>query len=130
MFDRKLLYTLISIGAVVVVTLALEYLPGRQQAAPEELLAPAGETAGASFPEMLIPRERVTRTPEPDLEPVYILREWKGYIAVFVEGESEPQLVLEQQVRFLPDIDRLHLQEGITVKGRAELAALIEDYIS
>ena len=130
MFDKKLLYTLISIGAVILVTVTLELLPDRHELAPEPPPITAGEAAGASLPELLVPRERVVRTPDSEREPAYILREWEGYIAVFIEGESEPQIVLEQQVRFLPDIDRMHLQKGISVSSRAELTALIEDYIS
>ena len=90
------------------------------------------EAAETSRTSRLTPaaRERVARASEPEQEPMYMLREWNGYIAVFAHGEPEPQLVLEQQVRFLPDIDRMNLREGITVSDRAELAALIEDYIS
>ena len=130
MFDRKLMYTLMSIGAVILVTLTLELVSGRQEPVPENLPAATGEAADTPLPETRNSQERVSRSAVPEREPAYILREWDGYIAVFIEGEYEPQMILEQQVRFLPDIDRLHLQEGIFVSNRAELAALIEDYIS
>ena len=131
MFDRKLLYTLMSIGAVVLVTLALELSSDRQgPMMPENPPDAAGETTAAAPRAIQVPQERAPRIASSEREPAYILREWDGYIAVFIEGECEPQMILEQQVRFLPDIDRLHLREGINVSSRAELAALIEDYIS
>ena len=133
MFDRKLLYTLVSVGAVVAVTVALELLPDRHDAALQQpLTLPPIAADEAARTSRLTPaaRERVTRTPYPEQQTMYILREWNGYIAVFAHGEQEPQIVLEQQVRFLPDIDRMNLREGIIVADREELAALIEDYIS
>ena len=132
MFDRKLVYTLISIGCVAAASLALSGLPGDRYAQyydePVELALI--ESAQVPLPELLVPRERTSRPPTPERRDVYILREYNGYIAVFTPGASEPHMVLDRQVRFLPDIDRMHLQQGITVTGRDELTALIEDYIS
>ena len=127
MFDRKLLYTLTAIGAVVVVTVTLDAIPERGEISPVPApVAEYGEAANAELP--FLPYTRVT--PEPDPVPVYIIREHEGHIAVFAHGATIPQIIFDTQVKFLPDFDRAQLGEGIEVWSYDELTALIEDYIS
>ena len=130
MFDRKLLYTLAAISAVVVVTVTLDSMPDRK--APAPYVMEYGETANAERPDL--PRGRAMPGPEDEQErrpkPVYIIREHEGHIAVFADGAPDPQIILDTQVKFLPDFDRMQLSEGIEVWSYEELTALIEDYIS
>ncbi len=51
-------------------------------------------------------------------------------MAVFTAGESEPEVVLDVFVQYLPDLDREQMAEGIPVKDYNELVALLEDYTS
>ncbi|MCL2068849.1 MAG: hypothetical protein FWH00_03025 [Oscillospiraceae bacterium] len=130
MFDRKFLYTLAAIGAVVVTAVTLDAMPGSE---PETThITEYGEAANVRRSDL--PRERTTpgytAAQEQDPLPVYIIREYEGHIAVFAHGDSEPQIVLDTQVKFLPDFDRMQLGEGIEVWSYDELTALIEDYIS
>lgn len=69
--------------------------------------------------------------PEPS-EPgtVYRLREYQGKLAVFLVGESDPQQIIDLDIRLLPPYDQGQLRTGIPAQGEAELARLIEDYTS
>jgi hypothetical protein len=139
MFDKKLLYTLISIGAVVIVAVTLDSAPQRGEH-PEQI-SETGEAVAAEAQDL--PHDDITprtawRTPlrreqspqRATRESLYIVREHEGHIAVFQADATEPQIILETQVKFLPDYDRRQLREGIPVSSYEELTALIEDYIS
>ena len=120
MFDRKLLYTLLSIGAVVMIAVTLGSLPGGE--APPE----SGEAVSRAQSEVQLEPPSGSEA----AAQAYEIREYNGQIAVFLAGGDEPQMVLETQVKFLPDLDRAQLAEGIRVQGYEELTRLIEDYIS
>jgi|GEM_PF-1171309 len=68
--------------------------------------------------------------PSQSAGPGYWLRSSGGRIGVFVEGESEPQLVLDVYVGTLPEADRRALEEGIFVPDYQTLLSLVEDYVS
>lgn len=58
----------------------------------------------------------------------YLLREERGWVAVFgPEEDEEPVMVTQIRTATLPRADRLALQEGIAAKNRKELLALLED---
>jgi len=63
-------------------------------------------------------------------EPVpYILREYKGKLAVFTpESGNYPAVVTDIECRFLPRGDRELLRAGIGVREQATLASLLEDF--
>ncbi|MFV0497825.1 MAG: hypothetical protein ACK5L0_06650 [Candidatus Fimivivens sp.] len=63
-------------------------------------------------------------------EPRYLLSEHEGKLAVFMIGKKEPELVFDRYLHYLPDVDRLRLEEGIEISDYAELLRLIEDYTS
>lgn len=69
----------------------------------------------------------VEQTPEED---IYMLKEYDGKLAVFVEGEEEPQDIFNVYIKTLPAFDQGQLHQGIKVESYGELLSLIEDYIS
>ena len=60
----------------------------------------------------------------------WVLGSWKGYLALFDAGADEPRQIYPVQVGALPEADRTALEEGIIVRGRRRLDALLEDYLS
>jgi hypothetical protein len=115
MLDARLALT----GAALAVVMAASYLVISPPAKPE--LAPASGSAA----------ETAAEAEEP-LEPeyMYVIKEHEGRVAVFPAGATEPELVLDVLVRYLPDLDRKQMQEGVPVKDYDELVALLEDYSS
>lgn len=63
-------------------------------------------------------------------KPRYLLSSYEGKLAVFMIGKEEPELVFDCYLHYLPDVDRMRLEEGIEVADYAELLQLIEDYTS
>ena len=59
-----------------------------------------------------------------------ILGSYKGYIALFEEGSTEPKQIFPNQVSTLPEEDRKALEEGIIVRSQYRLQQLLEDYLS
>jgi hypothetical protein len=119
--DRKLLYTLISIGAVVIMAVTLSRLPAASREGQE-----AASHVEADLPQLAARGEE--SAPAPAYE--YIVKEYNGHIAVFLHGAAEPQMILATQVKFLPDYDRTAIAEGIPVSSFEELSALLEDFTS
>ncbi len=62
-----------------------------------------------------------------DPEPLYIVREYNGRIAIFCRGSSEPFRYLEFNILLLPDFDREQLREGIGLYTDEELWTYIQD---
>lgn len=60
----------------------------------------------------------------------YLLQGYRGKIAVFFVGKTEPEVVLDRYLHHLPDLDRAKLEEGIPVADYAKLLQLLEDYTS
>lgn len=122
--DRRFLCTVLAVLAVTVGTAALvnrteppsdKPLYATVSGVEREDAPPAGSEQAAE--------------PAPEYE--YIIREHQGRVAVFsTADDSEPQLVLETLVKFLPDYDRQQLSEGVPVRDSRELFSRIEDYIS
>ena len=59
-----------------------------------------------------------------------ILGSYKGYIALFEEGKSEPRQIFPTPVTSLPPEDQKMLEEGILVRSQYRLQQLLEDYLS
>ncbi len=59
-----------------------------------------------------------------------VLGTWKGYIALFKKGETEPCQIFPNQVSSLPPEDQVALEEGIIIRNEQQLQALLEDYLS
>lgn len=64
------------------------------------------------------------------LAALVVVGSWKGYVAVFREGESEPWQIYPTKVTSLPVSDQEALAQGIPVRNRRDLEQLLEDYLS
>jgi hypothetical protein len=116
MLDSRLALT----GAALAVVIAASYLVINPPEKPR--LAPVSESAAD-----------IAGEPERELdkpEYMYIIKEHEGRVAVYAAGATEPELVLDVLVRYLPDLDREQMREGVPVNDYEELAALLEDYSS
>lgn len=61
---------------------------------------------------------------------VLILGSWKGYVAIFNKGSTEPRQIFPTPVDSLPPTDQQYLAEGILVRNERDLQQLLEDYLS
>jgi hypothetical protein len=61
-------------------------------------------------------------------EDLYIVKEYKGQIGVFHEGDKHPCEVIDIDISIFPEEDQKRLVDGIQVSGIAELTSVIEDY--
>ena len=59
-----------------------------------------------------------------------VLGSWKGYVALFQQGQSEPRQIFPTQVSSLPEADQHALEQGIVVRSDKKLQQLLEDYLS
>ena len=59
-----------------------------------------------------------------------ILGSWKGYIALFQNGNQEPQQIFPYLVSSLPEADQLLLHDGIPIRNQRVLQQVLEDYLS
>ncbi|MBQ8182189.1 MAG: hypothetical protein IJ010_09510 [Ruminococcus sp.] len=62
-----------------------------------------------------------------EAEPLYIVREHNGKIAIFCRGNPQPFRYLEFNISLLPDFDREQLREGIGLYTDEELWTYIQD---
>lgn len=60
----------------------------------------------------------------------YTLRDYKGYIALFVGNSQNPERVYEVFTSSLPPSDVTALKQGITVYSASELEKILCDYLS
>ncbi len=118
MLDKRFAVT----GAAIIVVIAASYLAIKPPATPQ--LAQAAESVAG------IAEENDASKPPLEDGNMYIVKEHEGRVAVFTAGESEPEVVLDVFVQYLPDLDREQMAEGIPVKDYNELVALLEDYTS
>jgi hypothetical protein len=116
MLDSRLALTCAALAVVA----AASYLAVRPPERPQ--LAPVSASAA----------EIAAEAPESEQAPgyMYIIKEHEGRVAVYPAGEAEPEFVLDVLVRYLPDLDRQQMQEGIPVADYDKLVALLEDFSS
>jgi len=68
------------------------------------------------------------RTEQPGSENSYVLRDFEGFVAVYVETEpNTPVTVTDIQVSTLREFDRLLLQTGMRVQSHERLVMILED---
>lgn len=60
----------------------------------------------------------------------FILGVQDGYIALWKDGCKNPVEVFPFQAKLLPEADQKALAEGIRIENAAQLARLMEDYLS
>ena len=61
---------------------------------------------------------------------VLILGSWKGYVALFEKGASEPTQIFPCPLSSLPPADQEALEQGIPIRNQRDLERAIEDYLS
>lgn len=61
-------------------------------------------------------------------ENLYIVKEYKGHIGIFHDGDETPFEEINIDVNIFPQADQDLLREGIPARGTAELTRIIEDY--
>lgn len=59
-----------------------------------------------------------------------VLGTWKGYIALFDAGKTEPRQIFPTMASSLPEEDQQALEKGIIVRNERDLQSLLEDYLS
>ena len=59
-----------------------------------------------------------------------ILGSWRGYVALFEPGKTEPRQIFPNQTASLPAADQAALEEGIIVRSDRQLQQLLEDLLS
>ena len=79
-----------------------------------------------------LPQDSETDPKEPEIiekeeSEEYLVKEYRGQIGIFSTDGTLLE-VLDTYVKTLPEADRALLGEGISVKTKAELNSLIEDY--
>lgn len=60
----------------------------------------------------------------------YLIRDYQGRVAVFLEGVEEPEMIFDIYTKTLPELDQQQLTKGIPVEGYQQMTRLVEDYIS
>ena len=60
----------------------------------------------------------------------FVLGCWKGHVALFREGASEPWQVFPRKIEMLPEADQQALEDGILIRNERDLNRLLEDYLS
>lgn len=59
-----------------------------------------------------------------------ILGSYKGYVALYDKGSSEPRQIYPYKIIALPEQDQHSLAEGIPIRNEKHLQQLLEDYLS
>ena len=68
-----------------------------------------------------------SRSPQEPPREGYLLRDYRGRLAVVKAGE---EMIFDVYTKTLPEADQSMLAEGIYVESYEELLSLIEDYVS
>ena len=61
---------------------------------------------------------------------VMMLGTYRGRLALWNEGGSEPVVIYPQLISMLPEADQQRLQSGIPIENESRLHRLLEDYLS
>lgn len=106
--------TLAAIAVSAVIGSIIGFYAGREQTPQKQVIEPvSGITAQL-----------------PQKKPRYLLSQYEGKLAVYIIGKTDPELVFDRYLHYLPDVDRMKLEQGIEVADYSELLRLIEDYTS
>ena len=61
---------------------------------------------------------------------MFLLGNYKGYLALWKEDREDPVQIFPLQVSSLPEQDQSALDRGITARSETELSSLLEDFLS
>ena len=53
-----------------------------------------------------------------------------GYLALWKEGSSEPEIIYPYHISLYPQIDQQRLKKGIPIRSTEELSKHMEDFLS
>ena len=53
-----------------------------------------------------------------------------GYIALWKDGDPEPEEIFPYRAEMLPEADRKALEQGIPIASSKDLQELLQDYLS
>lgn len=59
-----------------------------------------------------------------------LLGSFRGYLALFDKGRTEPRYIYPYPVASLPEADQKALEAGIPARNEEELCRLLEDFLS
>lgn len=123
--DKRFIWTATAILVVTICSAMIANLPERPSTTPLQ------ETVSGVERATDIPENTVSEADSSQPDYAYIMREYEGRIAIFsADNDTEPEMVLDTMVKFLPDTDQGQMREGIKVRDYKELVSLIEDYVS
>lgn len=110
MKKNKLIILVIMVAVtIIIVSLLLSVSSNKEKTAPNQNINHSSSTTS--------------------IQPIYILKEYNGNIAVYRYGETQPIDILSEIVYYsLPKYDREQLKKGIYIYSEAELQRLIEDF--
>lgn len=60
----------------------------------------------------------------------FLIGSYNGYVALWVDGSTQPAKVFPYSVQSLPPADQLRLQKGIEISSLEQLQMLLQDYLS
>ena len=60
----------------------------------------------------------------------FILGSYNGYVALWTDGNAQPDRTFPYRVSALPPADQEALRKGIRAENVVELTRLLEDYLS
>ncbi len=84
-------------------------------------------TLGQTIRQKRIDTKLAAAATEEQDDPLYILKEHEGRIAIFCRGMAEPYRYLDYSVSLLPEYDREQLREGIAFDTEQELKMYLQD---
>ena len=61
---------------------------------------------------------------------MFLLGNYKGYLALWKEDRTDPVQIFPLQVSSLPEQDQDALERGIPARSETELSSLLEDFLS
>ena len=61
---------------------------------------------------------------------MFLLGNYKGYLALWKEDRPEPFQIFPLQIASLPQADQAALESGIRARSETELSSLLEDFLS
>lgn len=72
----------------------------------------------------------VLKEETPAEKKIYIVKSYKGLVAVFEQGYDLPVRITETPVDTLPELDIMRLSQGISAEGKEELEKILRDFCS
>ncbi len=85
---------------------------------------------GASVPDSETQKNDTVAVIETEAPKGYVVRDWRGKIAVFRAGEGVPESVTGTRTETLPKADVKRVKDGIAADDKKQLDKILEDFCS